>query len=191
MNIKIKHFIIPGILLLLSGIYSCTKEITTSGINSPANITWKTDTVTHHQLYCTFDTSNPVNLNLWARDTVWTDSVIVSYWNIRFSKRPSQSAIYSISGYNYNNPLLQIPDSMIDISGVNKLNKRLIGPYAPARDYNFYATGYNMPKVSVTMINGKIRVDVPPFWAYKLQLPNFTLPPFKDSVLVSGTMQED
>lgn len=190
MNIKINRLYIPVILLLLSGVYACTKGITTIGNNTPF-ITWKTDTVTHHQYYCSFDTSNPYNLGLWARDTVWADSVIVSYWNIRFSKRPTQSGVYSVRGYTYNYPPKSIPDSMVEISGVNKLNQRLIGPYAPAREYDFSATGYNMPKVTVTIINGKIRVDVPPLWVYKLSMPNFTPPPYKDSVKVSGTMLED
>ena len=190
MHIRIKQLIIPSILLLFSVTYSCTKGITDLS-NNTSNITWKTDTVTHHQLYCTFDTGSANNQNLWARDAVWADSVIVSYWNIRFNKRPTQSGVYSVRGYSKNFPLATIPDSVVEVTGVNKLDRMHIGPYAPAREYNFYATGYNMPKVTVTIINGKIKVVVPPLWTYKLSMPNFAIPPYKDSVLVSGTMLED
>ena len=190
MSNKNIHLYLLGILLLLSGVYACTKEIITIGNNS-SFITWKTDTALHHQYICSFDSSNPNNISLWARDTVWADSVIVSYWNIRFSKRPTQSGVYSVRGYTYNYPPFTIPDSMVEISGVNKLNRRLIGPYVAAREYYYSATGYNMPKVTVTIINGKIRVDVPPVWVYKLSMPNFTPPPYKDSIIVSGTMLED
>ena len=188
MNIKINQLLLTVVCCLLISIYACTKGISTIG-NANAYISWKTDTVTHHQYSCSFDTGSM--LYLTAYDTVWVDSVIVSYWMIRFNKRPTQSGVYTVRGYTYNYPPATIPDSMVEISGVNNLNKRMIGPYVAKRDYDFSATGYNMPKVTVTIINGKIRVDVPPLWVYKLDMPNFTPPPYTDSIKVSGTMLED